>query len=369
MSNNKKDNQQKVQPSTLIKPKGVSPPPDDIRKLRAKAKKPQPKIEEDPAPQTPSNSNPIFSTDIIDGDKLLDYRWNLLKDLLIREYPECCFCVGYGSGIIPQIGYDYAKVLPMMDLIFVVKDTVKFHEENKKLNPDHYHGHLWLFGSPFISLLEKNVFPAIFIPNVFIYEPVKEEESGKVEYVVQHEVKYAVVSEETFRRDLLTWNLLSFAGRMHKPTRIVEGKQGISPEMQDAINKNYQSAVYMSRLLSTNLPQQQDEREFQLLKTIIRLSYEGDIRMKLGAEDQEKVNKLLKGNLIKMQALYKPFWNRKVYPPDGWEGLSADETWANIKSINRKSSWLMPLNQGLADSPLRNIKYLWQKLKKGIFKK
>lgn len=51
---------------------------------------------------------------------------------------EISAAVGYGSGILPQNGYDKPDNEKQLDFIFLVDDTVKFHQQNTKQNPSHY---------------------------------------------------------------------------------------------------------------------------------------------------------------------------------------------------------------------------------------
>ena len=80
----------------------------------------------------------------------------------------------------------------MADLIFVVDDTQKWHEENYKLNRDHYSGLIYYFGTGMISKLNNKIFPAHWNPFI------KLEEHNVVSFIFlftlsKMELKYGVV--------------------------------------------------------------------------------------------------------------------------------------------------------------------------------
>mmetsp|Transcript_20861 Transcript_20861/g.29749 ORF Transcript_20861/g.29749 Transcript_20861/m.29749 type:complete len:243 (-) Transcript_20861:1460-2188(-) len=108
-----------------------------------------------------------------------------------------------------------------------------------------------------------------------------------------HKVKYGVISKEKLLADLLNWQYLYIAGRLHKPTICIGN---CDDEILDAQRKNATSALSASLLLQNlrNNEQRQEVFSFsQLFFSIARISYTGDFRMTVGAEDQNKVNKLI----------------------------------------------------------------------------
>ena len=54
----------------------------------------------------------------------------------MKQRPETIAIIGYGSGINPQAGQSHR--IPQIDLIVVVDDLKKWHEENIKKNPKDY---------------------------------------------------------------------------------------------------------------------------------------------------------------------------------------------------------------------------------------
>ena len=87
--------------------------------------------------------------------------------------------------------------------------------------------------------------------------------------------------------DLLNWNSLYLAGRMHKPLRIIKDDARVRLTQQ----VNLTSAVRAALL---TLPAEFSEK--QLFETIAGISYSGDPRMVLPGENRGKV-----GNIVRKQ--------------------------------------------------------------------
>jgi translocator assembly and maintenance protein 41 len=99
--------------------------------------------------------------------------------------------------------------------------------------------------------------------------------------------------------DLLNWRTLYLAGRMHKPLRIIKDDARVRLTQQ----VNLTSAVRVALL---TLPESFSETE--LFETITRISYAGDPRMMLPAENRGKV-----GNIVRKQGpQFKELYHRLV---------------------------------------------------------
>lgn len=97
---------------------------------------------------------------------------------VIEQFPPIEFGFAYGSGVVEQGGYNYNKImnnsmstkvsqdeketntdqkkveidesdLPMVDMIFAVKDPERWHSENLIRNPSHY--------TPLVTLSPHNI--------------------------------------------------------------------------------------------------------------------------------------------------------------------------------------------------------------------
>jgi translocator assembly and maintenance protein 41 len=99
--------------------------------------------------------------------------------------------------------------------------------------------------------------------------------------------------------DLLNWRTLYLAGRMHKPLRIIKDDARVRLTQQ----VNLTSAVRTALLM---LPERFSEVE--LFERIAGISYTGDPRMVLPAENRGKV-----GNIVRKQApQFKELYHRLV---------------------------------------------------------
>lgn len=98
-------------------------------------------------------------------------------------------------------------------------------------------------------------------------------------------IKYGVISSQRLKRDLIDWDDLYLAGRMHKPTHTLMYDASVTEHQCF----NIQSALRVALL---SLPHKFSLRE--LLHQICMLSYLGDFRMRF-AEDSKKVDRIVKG--------------------------------------------------------------------------
>lgn len=96
------------------------------------------------------------------------------------------------------------------------------------------------------------------------------------------------------KKDLVEWNLLYLAGRLHKPVRNLIAHESILLAQQ----QNIQSAMRAALLLC---PQTFNITE--LLSIICSLSYIGDIRLGF-AEDSRKVQRIVRGSRDQLCQLY-----------------------------------------------------------------
>lgn len=115
----------------------------------------------------------------------------------------------------------------------------------------------------------------------------------------KRQMKYGVISCAQLVNDLTSWAHLYAAGRLHKPVLFLEKPPS---DLTGPLALNLHSAVRVSLL---QLPEQ-FTRE-QLYATISRLSYNGDIRMRVGiGENPNKVANIVKKNMEHFDALYLP---------------------------------------------------------------
>lgn len=245
-------------------------------------------------------------------------------NLILKNFPKVDFCVGYGSGVMQQKGIDMEK--KMIDFIFVVENSKDFHQENLKLNPDHY------------SFLKH------FSLNAILY--FQRNFGGKIYYntlikVDKYEIKYGVVDFEDFKRDLLEWETFYLAGRLQKPVKIV-----INNEKMENIMK-----INLERAKTFVVKEYQPKTEQELYEQITALSYNGDIRMGV-AEDKNKIQNIVNGNLQGFQDLYSNIEvnENHQFPKD-------------LKEIVKKSSFQQSLKGLITAGFRKSFKYVMRKLK------
>lgn len=208
----------------------------------------------------------------------------VLRRILLRFPQNLSFSFAYGSGVKKQL----SKVNPrgkrnMIDLVYCVENSAKWHEENLALNPSHY-SFLKHFGHNFVSKFQENSGAKVYFNTLVNIEDVV--------------IKYGVISRKDLVTDLLEWSDLYIAGRLHKPVEIL--KHPSNAELQASLELNLQSAVHAALLI---LPETFTEYEFYYV--ISNLSYGGDFRMTFG-ENKNKVSNIVKPQLLGFRNLYRP---------------------------------------------------------------
>ncbi|MBW0493067.1 hypothetical protein O181_032782 [Austropuccinia psidii MF-1] len=192
------------------------------------------------------------------------------------------YAIAYGSGVFTQKSYS-SQQTPMLDFIFAVSHPNHWHSLNLYHHPHHYSLPSRLIGSSAISWLQERG------PGAGIWYNVESKINDRI-------IKYGIVSIDTLCNDLLDWNTLYLAGRMHKPTYILQDNARIRLAQQ----VNLASALRTALLF---LPERFDEVE--LYCTIAGLSYIGDFRMRWG-ENPKKVDNIVWAQLEHFRILYEP---------------------------------------------------------------
>jgi translocator assembly and maintenance protein 41 len=214
-----------------------------------------------------------------------------LADIVHRFSPGIDYAFGYGSGVFRQAAVNTDP--GMIDIILAVDDPHVWHERNLQRHSNHYSLMARLGGPRFISWVQTK-FGARLYFHPFV--------NMNINNVAQRQLKYGVVSSDDMIRDLIDWDYLYLAGRMHKPIVSIE----LSPnekikshridEIDHAQRTNLLSAVSASLLLHSSSYDEERNSSIstsKLYNTIAGLSYSGDVRMQIGAEDPNKVNKLV----------------------------------------------------------------------------
>ncbi|KAG1474429.1 hypothetical protein G6F56_000362 [Rhizopus delemar] len=201
-----------------------------------------------------------------------------LKQVVSTFHAPVRYAVAYGSGVFRQSGYD-DKNKPMVDFIFGVSHPGHWHALNMHQNPHHYSSMRFL-GSGAVSLLQEKVGAGIYF-NPYV------QGNGM-------NIKYGVVSIDTLCKDLIDWETLYVAGRMHKPVKILRDDSRVRLANQ----VNLTEAVRVALL---TLPEYFTEQE--LFLKIAGISYKGDFRMVVG-ENPKKVENIVSSQMDHFHRLY-----------------------------------------------------------------
>lgn len=221
-----------------------------------------------------------------------------LRQILWQFKAPIRYAFAYGSGVFTQTGAaSTSSTHPsapaaiknmqqgsgkMIDFIFGVSYSQHWHALNLGQHRDHYSG-LGSLGSYVVSQVQDRFGAGVYF-NTHITV------NGTL-------IKYGVVNLDTLCTDLTQWNTLYLAGRLHKPVKILRDH----PKVRLANQMNLLSALRVALLL---LPERFSE--FELYSTIAGISYMGDLRMVLPAEDPGKVRNIVSGQMAHFRRLYAP---------------------------------------------------------------
>jgi len=217
---------------------------------------------------------------------------NAFLESILKRFPsfdepgcETSLSFAYGSGVFPQIGAN-SKQTKMLDFILVVNDPFKWHSANMKLNSNDY------------TILMRQLGPK-FVANF------QEHGGGRMYYqtnipVDNARIKYGVISRKALICDLLDWDNLYVAGRLHKPVKIVGKPEAHKDvELHSALRINLSNAVHTALL---TLPETFTEK--MLYSRIASFSYKGDIRVSAMLEDNDKVENIVVPSIKLFRELY-----------------------------------------------------------------
>ncbi|CCD24950.1 putative phosphatidate cytidylyltransferase NDAI_0E01340 [Naumovozyma dairenensis CBS 421] len=264
-----------------------------------------------------------------------------LESILNQFNAPIKYAFGYGSGVFEQTGYNI-KEKPQIDMIFGVTHPSHFHSLNMRQNPDHY-STLKYFGSEFIAKFQDIGAGIYFNPFVKI--------NG-------HEVKYGIVSMKMLLKDLATWNTFYLAGRLQKPVKIL--KNDLRVQYWNQLNLKAAATIAKHLTLQKNNGKFD---EFEFYKEITGISYLGDIRYVLGAENPNKVQNIVDKNFTRFQSYYEPIYkdvviNNSSYLP---VGFTINNTTRKLRGRISRSSILQTLKGILTAGPAKSLRYAWAK--------
>lgn len=242
----------------------------------------------------------------------------LLESIVSRFNAPIRYAFAYGSGVFEQDGYASGKK-PMIDFVFAVNHSSHWHSINMSQFPGHYPLYSRALGSDFVSRVQE-VSPGLWFNTYVPMDDVT--------------IKYGVTTVDNLCSDLLNWNTLYLAGRMHKPIRIIKD----DPRVRLTQQVNLTSAIRAALL---TLPEKFSET--QLFERIAGISYGGDIRMFLPAENRNKV-----GNIVQKQGpQFKELYYRLVTGLPGVDWKDHCTSIVQDTSPNARLAHLRKLPSGL----------------------
>lgn len=256
-----------------------------------------------------------------------------LRSILWKFDAPIRYAFAYGSGVFSQ---GYSNPDTQTDLIFGVTYPEHWHSINMKYNPDHYSS-LRYFGSGAVSKFQEVGAGVYFNPFVEI--------DGQL-------VKYGVVSIDSLVTDLSKWNSFYLAGRLQKPVKILR---------DDTMVRywNQQNLKAAATLAYHQLPKSETFDEFQFFKNITSLSYIGDVRYRLGAENPKKIDNIVEKNFEYFQQYYSPIMdeviNKKQFflPP----GFTVENASKKLEKTILRSSTSQMLKGLFTAGVNKSIKY------------
>lgn len=276
---------------------------------------------------------------------------------LLSTLPSCQWACAYGSVAIPQQLKTPSTSSSLIDLIIAVPDAHAFHKANLARNPLHYHWLPRVLGPKAIAAL--NGLPA------GLYYNTRVEHGGRL-------FKYGVVETGRLVEDLEGWTTFYLAGRLQKPVEVVLDDKRVAAAME----ANRRAALAASAIAHGPLVDRP-----RIFEAVASLSYAGDIRWAIGAENPEKVRSIVHGALPRFEEVYGPLLGTSPTAgrelealPEPLKGLLAARErgeWPRlvrewISSKNRKFSSLQSLKGLLTAGPSTSLAYTAAKLKKGL---
>lgn len=154
-----------------------------------------------------------------------------LNSFLKRTLPDFSFSFAYGSAIMPQVDNKGKK---MIDIIIFVDNLKKFHQENMKLNPNHYSVQAKLLGPNIISKINRIGNKSYYNPYIDIGEEIDKGVS---------ELKYGIIETKSALNQLRCWSNFFLCGRLQKPVMFLDNKDERKNLLNQLLRKNIESAV------------------------------------------------------------------------------------------------------------------------------
>ena len=237
--------------------------------------------------------------------------------------PEVEHAFGYGSGVFGQpqasasdIGHADAvrrasgdaasaptRGTPnaMVDYVFAVRSPLEWHAENMRRNPSHYAPHLRALGPAAVVAIADRVGVGVHFNTLVPWRGGADAGATLGPGHATH-YKYGVVSLDTLCDDLTEWRSLFLAGRMQKPVAALGPDDARAAPARAAVAAA--AAANLRAALAAALLTLPETFSAEALRVALcGLSYRGDARTWLGAEDRHKVARIAAGSAAAIDAL------------------------------------------------------------------
>lgn len=229
----------------------------------------------------------------------------------IRTLPSPVSVKAYGSSIAFQ-GEESAKDKKQVDLVVIVDDIKKFYEKNLKENPYMY------------KLVPRFYFKHASVKQLKSYASICY--TTHINYGIDT-YKMGVIEKKDVLDDLLNWKTFYIAGRFQKEMYTPISDADI--ERANEINKKNALTVALVLLDRKN------PTIDKLYEVLCSLSYMGDNRKTLKAEDPNKVKKLAKYS--------KEFFDREYRDKTVLFTVNDDDSLNINYDMVKKSTYFLPL--------------------------
>lgn len=190
----------------------------------------------------------------------------------VKKRPKVIAVYGYGSGIFKQSSYT-TNYKPQIDLIFVVENLKDWHLKNMMINSSDYSftGKLYFKHASLKKL--KGSTGITYLSNINYKNST---------------YKYGTIEEKDLILYLQNWKSFYLPGRFQKNILAITNSKLI-----DEANEKNRNFAVLAALLT--LPDNNNNKLFDLYVQICSLSYLGDTRMKF-AENPRKVINIVEGD-------------------------------------------------------------------------
>ena len=258
----------------------------------------------------------------------MDVRDRIIK--FIKTLPDVVACKAYGSSIGFQSGYSKDEK-KQIDLIVVVDDIKKFYKDN----------------------LKKNSYMYNFIPRLYFTLASEKALRGAAGICYTSHINYegdtykiGIIEKQDVLDDLLNWKTYYIAGRFQK-----EMFTAISDdEIEKAVLINRSNAITIALILLNK----EKPTIIDFYESLCSLSYLGDTRKKLKAEDPNKVKKLATGSKDFFDEVYKKKTDLFKENKNGILEIDYDKVLKSIDKLPKKlKERLNKVKNGKDLEPLR----------------